>query len=47
MDITDAVIDASGASARAAEYISASSGNRSPVPNPDNGRIPGAGLEHE
>jgi heterodisulfide reductase subunit A len=39
MDITDTVIDASGASARAAEYISRFSGNHPSVPFPDS-RIP-------
>lgn len=46
MDITDAVIDASGASARAAEYISASSGNCARSPDPMS-RVPEAGQNHE
>jgi heterodisulfide reductase subunit A len=47
MDITDAVIDASGASARAAEYISASSGNRSPIHVQTTAKYQRAGLDHE
>jgi heterodisulfide reductase subunit A len=46
MDITDAVIDASGASARAAEYIAATSEEHPPVP-PEEGTLPRPVSDYE
>ena len=46
MDITDAVTDASGASARAVEYIATISGNRSHPPEHQS-HIPAGGMTHE